>query len=174
MAQVDRDRVQPCGRLGAEPGQRGRLEGDHLGLVDLEHHGAGRPVQPVGAGVEARGQNHRLPDPGAAGVGEEVVEEPGARGHAVGEAPHTHRRFTSVEFLRTEVAGGQAGEEVHPDGAHEGLGERVVDDGVVGLGGDGTCGRHHGCGCPDAGGEVPGVVVSAWHGSPLKEAKGGF
>ena len=166
LTQVDRDRVQSCGRLGAEIGQRAGLEGDHLGLVDLEHHGAGRPVQPVGTGVEARGQNHRLPDPGATGVGEEVVEEPGARGHAVGEPPHTHRRITPVEILRTKVAGGQSGEEVHPDGAHEGLGERVVDDGVVGIGGDGARGGDHRCGRPDARGEVPGVVVGAWHGIP--------
>ena len=147
------DGVEALGELGLE--RSARLK--ELEVVEVEDRQRW---------IEARGQNHRLPDPGATGVGEEVVEEPGARGHAVGEPPHTHRRITPVEILRTKVAGGQSGEEVHPDGAHEGLGERVVDDGVVGIGGDGARGGDHRCGRPDARGEVPGVVVGAWHGIP--------
>ena len=73
-------RSPPCGdrRPGfAEFGQRTRLEPHDPGLVDLEHDGVGRPGQPVCAGVEARGQDDRLPDAGRGGVEEEVVKEPG-------------------------------------------------------------------------------------------------
>ena len=52
------------------------LELDDLRLVDLVDDGAVRPRQPVRAGIQARRQNHRLPDARRAGIDEEVVEEP--------------------------------------------------------------------------------------------------
>ena len=60
-AQVDGDGASDRGRLGAEIGQSACLEFDHRGLIDLVHRGAVGPGQPVGAGVQARCQDHHLP-----------------------------------------------------------------------------------------------------------------
>ena len=68
-----------------------------------------------------------------------------------------------VDVGGVQVSGGPAGEEVDADGAHEWLGELVVDQGVVGLGGDGSGRGNHRRGGSNAGGEVPGVVVGARH-----------
>ena len=63
VAQIDGDRA-PVGRWAcAQVSERLGLELDHLGLVDLVDDRSVGPRQPVGPGVQARGQDHRLPDP---------------------------------------------------------------------------------------------------------------
>src|ERR1022692_37285 len=67
-------------RDGVAAGQDGVLEGQHIGLVDLEQPGAGGPVEPVSAGIHAGGEEHDLAASGRAGSEQVVVEEPGADG----------------------------------------------------------------------------------------------
>ena len=160
--------------VGAAPSPASvrRLELDHLGLVDLEHRHAGRPGQPVGARVEAGRQDDGLPDARLRRGLEERVEETRAGGHRVGHVLELPGGLLDVDVGGGEVAGGPSGEEVHADGAHQRLGEPVLDHRVVGLRGDRPGGRHHRGRRSDAGGQVPGVVVCAWHAPALQVGVG--
>ena len=87
-AQVDGHRPAVDGGLGADVGQRPGLELDHLRLVHLIYDGAGRPLQPVCARIQAGRQDHHLPDARGRRVGEEVVEELGPDRHVVDHPVH--------------------------------------------------------------------------------------
>ena len=163
MPQVDGDRAAIGGRARSQLGEGLGLERDHLGLVDLEDRHVGGPVQPVGAGIKTGGQNHCLADTDFGRLMEERVEETGPGGHRVGHLLEFPAGVVIVDVSGGQVSGGPSGEEIHADGLHEWLGELVVDQGVVGLGGDGSGrGNHRGC-CSYAGREVPGVVIGARH-----------
>ena len=69
----------------------------------------------------------------------------------------------TVDVSADQVSGGPSGEEIHADGSHQRLGELVVDQWAIGLGGDGSGCRDHSRGCPYAGRQVPSVVVGARH-----------
>ena len=134
MAQVDGDRARSRGRLGAELGQRVGLELDDLGLVDLEDDRAGRPVQPVGAGVEAGGQDDRLPDARA----RPASAKKSSKNRVRTAMPSANRCMPTgdsplVEVVRAKSPVASLGEEVDADGAHQRFGERIVDHRVVGT-----------------------------------------
>ena len=89
-----------------------------------------RPRQPVRPGVEAGGQNHRLLHAVAGGVEEEIVEEAGAHRDRIGLQLQV--AFAVVGCVGpTDVAVGQADEEVQPDRSHQWRRERVIDDRVA-------------------------------------------
>ena len=93
----------------------------------------------------------------------ERVEEAGASGHRVRHLLELPGRLILVDVGGVQFSGGQASQEVDADGPHERLGELVIDQGVVCLGGDCPgCGNHRGS-CSNTGREVPGVVVGARH-----------
>ena len=77
MAQVDRHGPPVGDGRGAVTGQCLAFVFQHLGQVDLVDDGAGWPVQPVSARVQAGRQNHDLPDPAGNRVGEVLVEKVG-------------------------------------------------------------------------------------------------
>ena len=170
LPQIDGNGSPVRGRGGAQVGHRGALELDDLGLIDLVDHAAGRPGQPVGARVEAGGQNHRLADTVAGGVEKEIVEEPGAHGDRIGlelqvplavvvappgrTSPSTRRMKKSRPTARTS-------------GAANGslMIASVLRAGQRARGGD-----HRGRGA-DAGGQVPGVLIGACHGAPVEPSQ---
>ena len=165
VAQVNRHRPQVGGRGGAQIGQRLGFELDDRGLIDLVDGRAVRPGQSVPAGVQARGEDHRLTDAAVGRLDEEVVEEAGAHGHHVAHPLHSELAAV-VDVGRVQFATGQPGEEVHSHGAHQRLGEGIVDQRVVcpvrQCASDCDAGRSR----AHAGGQVPGVVVSACHCAP--------
>ena len=112
-----------------------------------------RPGQPVGAGVEAGGQNHRLANAVAGGVEEEIVEEAGAHRDRVGLRAQVPSPPSGVS-AEDDVAVDQAAEEIKPHRAHQRRREWVVDD-RIGPGAGQRAGRgdHRGRGA-DAGGQV--------------------
>ncbi|BAX90763.1 hypothetical protein MSG_00599 [Mycobacterium shigaense] len=79
LTQVDADCAAVRGQLGAQPTHDVGLEIDDGRLVEFVDRGARRPPQPVGPGIQARGEQDDLADAGASGVGEKVVEVPGVR-----------------------------------------------------------------------------------------------
>ena len=58
------------------------------------------------------------------GVGEQLVEPAGADGHALRRPAHVELR---VDVLHLDLTVERPDEEVQSDGAHQRLGERVVD-----------------------------------------------
>ena len=133
------DRCRRCGACavgcGADTGQRRGLELDDLGLIDLVDHGARRPRQPVGAGVQPGGQDHRLPDAGAR-------RQPGSSRRRTWCAPPFRRSWPARAPVRrpgtsarSSLAVEHPGEEVDADRADQRLGERVVDQLARVLGG---------------------------------------
>jgi hypothetical protein len=54
------------------------FERDNLGLIDFVDDAGGRPLQPVGPGVQTSCQDDGLTDPRRGRVDEELVEKPGA------------------------------------------------------------------------------------------------
>ena len=176
VAQVDGDHAPVGGGLGAQLGEGAGLEFDDLRLVDLVDHRLGGPGQPVGAGIQPRGQDHHLLDAGLRRVQEELVEELGAHGHVVGHPGHGPGGSRAavgdvagvedvVQLGRVQLAAGQPGEQVHADGAHQWLGERVVDQWTLFAGGHGAGRGDHGGGHSDAGRQVPGVAFKPSGGS---------
>ena len=140
LTQIDRDGAALARRCGPDLRHGAGLGGDHLGLIDLVDDGAGGPVQSVGAGVEAGGQDDGLPDfnglrrPGriatAGGGDEEVVEELG---------PHRHQRRHHGGGLpdvarEVDLPVQQLDEEVDTDGPHQRIGVRVSNEGFGFLG----------------------------------------
>ena len=116
-------------RSRAEVGQGAGLELDHLGLVDLVHHGAGRPRQSVGAGVEPGGQDDGLTNAGSGGLGEEVVEIPCADGDLL-----IHRSRFSTGSSSTSISPSISLHEcVEADRAHQRVGQRIVQQRVGAL-----------------------------------------
>src|SRR6476646_4844003 len=72
VAKIDRHR-SPVGRgSGPKIGEDSGFELDDLWLVDLEYYRIRRPRQPVGPGIEARSEDHRLPNARRSGTGQEV------------------------------------------------------------------------------------------------------
>ncbi|KBR62572.1 hypothetical protein X425_03135 [Mycobacterium avium XTB13-223] len=161
-AQIDGDGAPGRGGLGTDLGQRVALEFDHPRLVDLVDHRARRPRQPVGARIQAGGQDHHLTHPGVGGVDEVVVKVLGAHRHSVDHRLNPHRGGV-LDRIQVELAVHHLGEEVHPDRAHQRLGERIVDQTAGILGRHGASGRDHRCGGADAGRQVPLVVMRACH-----------
>jgi hypothetical protein len=150
--------------VGAAPqlGQRPALELDDVRLVDLVHGGARRPVQAVGARVEAGGEDDGLRDARVRRPEEEVVEEHRPHGHVVGHPLHADGGF-AAELGRVEFAGCQAGQHVDADGADQGFCEGVVDQGMLGPARHGPRRSHHRRRRSDARGEVPGVAFGTCH-----------
>ena len=141
------------------------LELDHLRLVDLVHHRAGRPGQPVGARVQAGRQDHHL-------THARVPVASSSSRRSTWCAPPSRRPSPAVRAgdafsisREVELAVHHLDEEIHPDGAHQWLGERIVDQTAGILGRHRAPGRDHGCGRAHAGRQIPVVVVSACHGS---------
>ena len=100
VAQVDADRAALRRRFGAQLGHGLGFEHDDLRLIDFVDDAAGRPVQSVGPGVQAGGQDHGLTDARRGRVDEELVEEPGA---------HRQRVGFGLQFDGAVVAGVGAG-----------------------------------------------------------------
>lgn len=164
LAQVDADRAQLRGRAGAQRRHGVGLELHHLGLVDLVHHGAGRPVQPVGTGVQPGGQDHRLADPVPGGAGEEVVEKAGAHRDRI--RLQLQVAFAALRIRGRHLAVDQAAEEIQPDRPHQRRGERVVDDRALARAGQRPGRGHHRRRRAHARGQVPTVLVGACHAAP--------
>ena len=97
---------------------------DNLGLVELVHRRSVGPRQPIGPCVQAGGEDHRLAHTRGSGVGEQLVEPAGAHGHALSRPPHVE---LGVDVLHLDLAVERPDEEVQSNGAHQRLGERVVD-----------------------------------------------
>lgn len=112
-----------------------------------------RPGQPVGASIQAGGQNHRLTDAAAGRAQKEVVEEAGAHRDRI------HQQLHVAVGTFGALAVNQAGEEVEADGAHQCCRERVADDRIVVLGGRRTAGGDHRCGGTDARCKIPTIPV---------------
>ena len=167
--QVDRDSASVRGRLGAEIGQCARFELDHLRLIDLVHRGAVGPGQPVGAGVQARRQDHHLPYARLYGGEQILVKVLGANAHPVDDCLRPVRRRVR-EQREVEFAVDHLHEEIQPDGADQWVGERVVDQALGILGRHRATRRDHGRGGAHAGGQIPAVVISARHLCPISSA----
>ena len=165
-AQVDRHGAAVGAGLGADIGQRLGLELDHLRLVHLVHDGAGRPLQAVGAGIQARRQDHHLPDTRGRRVDEEVVEELGPDRHVVDHPIHAGGRVV-VEVGGRQLAGDEPGEHVDANGTHQRLGVRVTNQSSIDAGRHRAGGCHHRGGSSHAGSQIPCVVISAHHQLPL-------
>jgi hypothetical protein len=69
-----------------------------------------------------------------------------------------------IDILEVEFPVEGANEEVQPNGTHQGLGKRIVDQPLT-MGQRALCGDH-GRGRADAGRQIPGVVVSPGHRAP--------
>ncbi len=99
--------MRPAAGRGVLLVQHALLEVQQLWLVEFVERGAGGPVEPVGAGIEAGGQQH-LAGAGLGGSQQEVIEEPSAdddtereSGTYAGELPRAHRRaLLAVERIR--------------------------------------------------------------------------
>ncbi len=169
--QIDRHRAAVGGGLCADLGERPRLELDHLRLVHLVHDGARGPLQPVSARIQARCQDHHLPDPRGRRVGEEVVEELRPDRHVVDHPVHPGVLIViDVERGRVQFAAGKLGEYVDTDRPHQWLGVRVGDQRAIDPGHHRPSRRHHRRGRPHAGGQIPAVVVRPSHEEPLSIA----
>jgi hypothetical protein len=79
VPQVEPERDPATARRGADTGQSGVLELQHPGLVDLEHRTGGGQLEPEGAGVQPRPQQHGLHCPGADRGQQRVVVEAAAQ-----------------------------------------------------------------------------------------------
>ncbi len=162
LPKVDRHLAAHRGGLGTMIGQSGRLVVQHLGLVDLVDHGARRPLQPVGAGVQTRRKNDDLPDSSGGGIGEECVEE--QRPHRlVGE--HVVEDGGNLRIRLSDPLPERIVKEVLPH-ASTGTGHQyprvgVANQWVGALGLPGPGGGHHHGGRSHTGGDVPAVVVAA-------------
>ncbi|AAS04004.1 hypothetical protein MAP_1687 [Mycobacterium avium subsp. paratuberculosis K-10] len=156
IAQIDGDGAALGGRLRAQPGQGVGLEGDDLGLVDLEHHGARRPGQPVGPRVEPGGQDDGLANAGSGRGAEEIVEKPRPHRDLLAPLLQRHRHVVGVE---RDLAVQHPDEEGMPDRAHQRFGEPVVEQRVRTARGQRPGGRDHGRGRPHAGGQIPAVAL---------------
>jgi hypothetical protein len=168
VAQIDADRAALCRRLGTEARHGFGFKCDDPGLVDLVDDAAGRPVQPIGPGVQPGGQDHGLLDARRRRIGEELVEEP---------CPHRQRVGFGLQFRgavltgsvfrdRSYLAVDHAGEELDAHRADQRGGERVVDNGVGVPGGQRPGCRDHRRGGAHAGGEVPTIGIAARHAHP--------
>ncbi len=144
VAQIHRDRAALGGWFGAQFGQGPCLELDDVWLVDLIHCRPRGPCQPVSARIQARRQDHRLADATFGSAEKKLVEELGPHRHVVGHPLHADRLTVAVEVLWSQLAGDKAGEEIHTHRAHQWLGERIIDQRVVGLGGHRAGRCHHG------------------------------
>ncbi len=91
-----------------------------------------------------------------------VVEVPGAYGHFVDVRLDARRRL-GVDRGDVHFAVDHLGEEVDAHRTHQWRGERIVDQATRILGRDGAAGRDHRRGRTHAGGQVPTVIVGAWH-----------
>ena len=166
VAQVDADGPVSRRRLRAKAREYAGLEVDDRGLVDLVHHCACWPRQPVGAGVQARGQDHRLRYATVFARGNEViVKEPGTHGHSGDHGCHSIR-CDVVELRTVEGAVDHRHEEVDTDRAYKRCGELVVDQVTGVFGGHRSACGHHGCRNPDTRCEIPAVAITACHGRP--------
>jgi hypothetical protein len=165
VTQVHAHRAAVGGWGGAQLVQRGGLELDDSRLVDLVHHGSGRPGQPVGAGVQPVRQDHRLADTTVGRLDEEVIEEAGPHGHHVPHALHPPLAVV-VDLGGVEFASGQPGEELHPDRADQRFGEGIVDQRVGAPAGQRAPDRDSGGSGTHAGGQIPSVVVRSCHACP--------
>ena len=169
VAQVDPHGAAVGGRGCAEVLQGAGLELDHLWLVDLVNHRAVRPGQSVGTRVQTRREYHRLPHPAAGSLqvfNEVIVEILGAHRHSVDHRLKALRRGV-LDRGQIELTVQQLGEEIQPDRAHQRFGELIVDQTSGIPRRHGALGRGEGRGGADAGGQIPIVVVSAWHGKTL-------
>ena len=169
LAQIDGHLVAFGNRLHAVFGQRLGLVVEHLGLVDLVHVGAGRPVQPVGARVQTRGQDHDLADAGRGGLGEERVEEVCPH-RLVVEHVGEHRGGFGIDLGQPVGDGRRRGSSPtsrcrRPPPECRAYG--IADQGVGTIGLTGARGGHQYGGRTHARRDVPGVVISAQsaHGS---------
>ena len=158
VTQVDTDRAALGGRFGPHLGQRAVLERNHLRLVNLEHHRARRPRQPVGPGVEPGGQDDGLTYPGAGRGEEEVVEKPSAHGDLLAPLLQGERHILGAE---RDFAVQHAGEEPVCDRAHQRLGEPIIEQRIWFAGSQRSRSRHHRCGRTHAGGQIPAVPLGA-------------
>src|SRR6185312_15790357 len=86
-------------------GERVGLEGDDLGLVDLENRSARRPRQPVGPGIEPGGQDDGLAGAGGGRGAEEIVEEPGPHRHLLAPLLQGHWRVVVERDLAVQHPG---------------------------------------------------------------------
>ena len=113
------------------------------------------------AGVQTCGQDDGLPDACGGGGIEEVVEEPGANGHRVGEVHRAGCRFL-VQLSGVQFAAGQPGKEVDAHRPDQRLGEGVAGYRTRAVripGGNGPRRGNHGGRQTDAGRQVPRVAL---------------
>src|SRR6188472_4807951 len=73
-----------------------------------------------------------------------------------------------IHVLDGDLSVERANEEVQPNGTHQGLGKRIVDQPLT-IGQHALCGDH-GRRRADAGCQIPGVVVSPGHHAPRRVA----
>ncbi len=143
-------------------GQGLRFVLEHLGLIDLEDDGAGRPLEAVSAGIETGRQDHHLSDSGVGGVGEERVEE--VRSHRL-IAEHVLEDCGGLRVGSLDPLGHGLVDEGLPHSGpgtvDQNAGERIDDQRVGALGLPGPGGGHHHRRRSHTCRDIPGVVITA-------------
>ncbi len=104
-----------------------RLELDHLRLVHLVDDGALRPLQPVGPGVQARRQDHHLPDACVRSLRVKKSSKNFVRTAMLSTIRSMPVASSSSRSPGLQLAGRQPREQVDADRTHQRLGVRIVD-----------------------------------------------
>jgi hypothetical protein len=169
LAQIGSDGSQFGSGFGAHARQCGRLELDHLGLVDLVDDGARGPLQPVGPRVQTRSDDHDLSDATGHRIEKEVVEEQRPHAEEVREPGRPH-------LVVLQPTAREPGEEVDAGGMDEQFGIRIVDQWILLPGRDRPRRGHHRGGGSHAAGQIPTVVFGTCHVPRLFDAgqRGGY